>query len=272
MTLVPRDARLEAFLLDHHQRFPQRVDQRRRQRVVVLASHPVVLEQPEIEVEAAARHEPRAGGARHRNRTQARRRADALLRAGVGDVDAPSGQVHFLAAERRHGVDDGQRARLAGNRRQLPDRIAHARRGLRVHHAHDVRAVAAELVAQPLWIDRTAPFHVDATNARAVALEDLRQPIAEVAAHDDDAAHPLGDAVGDRRFHRRRAGARRRQRQRFLVCAEDALERGADVIQERYEIGIEVAEHRRRHRADDARGNQAGSGSEKNAFGSGKWQ
>ena len=45
VALVPRPARLEPFLLDDRQRLVQRVDQRRRHRVVILAAQPVVLEQ-----------------------------------------------------------------------------------------------------------------------------------------------------------------------------------------------------------------------------------
>ena len=54
MPLVPRPARLEPFFLHDRQRLAQRVDERRRHRVVVLATDPVVLEQLQIEVEAAA--------------------------------------------------------------------------------------------------------------------------------------------------------------------------------------------------------------------------
>src|SRR5205085_8722041 len=46
-------ARLEAFLADGDERFTQRVDQRRGDRVVVLAAYPVVLEQPDVEIEGA---------------------------------------------------------------------------------------------------------------------------------------------------------------------------------------------------------------------------
>ena len=43
--LVPRPARLQSFFFDAGERFAQRVDQRRGHRVVILAPHPVVLEQ-----------------------------------------------------------------------------------------------------------------------------------------------------------------------------------------------------------------------------------
>ena len=57
----------------------KRVDQRGAHRVVVLASDPVVLEQPQVQIEAAARHQPLARRARHGDRRHTRGRADALL-------------------------------------------------------------------------------------------------------------------------------------------------------------------------------------------------
>ena len=53
---MARPARLEPFFLDDDERLVQRVDERRRDRVVILAADPVVLEQREIQIEAARRH------------------------------------------------------------------------------------------------------------------------------------------------------------------------------------------------------------------------
>ena len=72
---VPRPSRLEPLLLDGRERLVQRVDERRRDRVVVLPPHPVVLEQAEVEVEAAAGHAARERRRREGDRRQARRRA-----------------------------------------------------------------------------------------------------------------------------------------------------------------------------------------------------
>jgi hypothetical protein len=99
MTFMPREPRLQPLLLDDLQRLAQRVDQVRAERVVILAVHPVVFEQLQIQVEAAARDQPLAGRAGDRDRGHARRCADALLRAGIRDIDAPPGQVHVVSAE-----------------------------------------------------------------------------------------------------------------------------------------------------------------------------
>jgi hypothetical protein len=86
--LVPRPARLKPLLFDRRQRFVERVDQRRRHRVVVLARDPVVLEQPEVEMEAPAGGAPGEGRRSKRDRRKPGRRADALLRAAVARIDA----------------------------------------------------------------------------------------------------------------------------------------------------------------------------------------
>src|SRR3954471_9464141 len=52
---MPRPPRLQPFLFDDRQRFVQRVNQRSRDRVMVFAANPEILEQPEIQVEAARR-------------------------------------------------------------------------------------------------------------------------------------------------------------------------------------------------------------------------
>ena len=97
----------------------QRADQRRRHRVVILPAHPVVLEQLQIEVEAAALHAPRERARAEHDRRQARRRAQTFLRAAVDGVDAPGADIERMAAERRDRVDDRERAVLARDRRQL---------------------------------------------------------------------------------------------------------------------------------------------------------
>ena len=60
------------------QSFGQGIDKRRGDRVVVLAAHPVVLEKPKVQIEAATRHRSRASRRLPDNRRHARRRAHAV--------------------------------------------------------------------------------------------------------------------------------------------------------------------------------------------------
>ena len=96
-----------------------------------------------------------------------------------------------------------------------------------------------------------------ARHRRAVALEHLRQPIAEVAGDHDERARAGRGEVGDRRFHPRRAGARRRRGSTRPSPAPNAdAEPRAHVVEDRHHLRIEMAEHRGRHRAHDTRGDR----------------
>ena len=105
--------------------------------------------------------------------------------------------VERMAAERRHRVDDRQRAVLARDRRQLLDRVQHAGRRFRVHHRHDVGRRRLQRAPQRVGIARPAPLDVEPRDRRAVALAHLREPIAEVAGDDDERARALA-APGSR--------------------------------------------------------------------------
>src|SRR5262245_15782340 len=102
-----------------------------------------------------------------------------------------------MTAKRRHSVHDRERAVLASDRCELLDRVAHASRRFRVHHADDVGALVAKLVAKLLWIDRSPPLDLDASNRGAIPLENLCEPVTKVAGDDHYAAHAVGDKVGD---------------------------------------------------------------------------
>ena len=89
------------------------------------------------------RRTPHAGsGARgKRNRRQTRRRAQPLLRAAVTGVSAPAPDIDRVRAERRHRIDDRQRAVPPRDRADLGHGIQHARGRLGVHHRDDVGSV-----------------------------------------------------------------------------------------------------------------------------------
>jgi hypothetical protein len=94
--------------------------------VVILAAQPVVLEQREIEIEAAALHAPLERPRSEHHRREARRTAQTFLGAAEARIDPPAVDVERMTAERGDRVDDGQRAVLARDRGQLIDGIEHA--------------------------------------------------------------------------------------------------------------------------------------------------
>ena len=135
-----------------------------------------------------------------------------------------------------------------------------------MHHPDDVGTLPLQLIAQPLRVDCASPLDVDAPHLASVALEHLRQPITEVAGDDHDAARAIGDGVRHGGFHGGGAGARGGDGEGLAVGAEDALQGRAHFVEHRDEVGIEMAEYGRGHRAHDARGDQARARAEQNAF------
>src|SRR5947199_5638200 len=137
--LVTRPPRFESLLLDDRERFVERVHERGRHRVMVLALRPIFLEQREIEIEAAALDTPLECPRREDDRRQSGRRAQTFLRAAVDRVEAPCRYIERMAAERRDRVHDRQSVVLPRNRRQLANRIEDAGRFLRMNQTDDLR-------------------------------------------------------------------------------------------------------------------------------------
>src|SRR3954453_12050003 len=97
---MPLPAILEAFLVDDREPLAERVEHGRRGGVVVAVAGVVAVEQLEVEVPGV---DDRLAGAQalqrarsNRNRREAGRTPEALLRAAIGDVDA------ILVEEDRH--------------------------------------------------------------------------------------------------------------------------------------------------------------------------
>ena len=136
---VPRPARLQPFLQHEPQPFAQGVDHRDRRGVVVEAVARPSSAATHRQVEIPALHlrlalADRLDGARaERHRRQARRTAQALLRATVNRVDLPGVQRQRHAAQRRDRVDEQQRvelvAQLAELLRSAARRRSRSRRG-----------------------------------------------------------------------------------------------------------------------------------------------
>ena len=146
-------------------------------------------------------------------------------------------------------------------------RVQDAGRRLRLHHRDDVgRRAVASAARTACGIAGAAPLDVDPRHVRAVALEDLRQPRAEVAGHHHQHLRARRGDVGDRRLHPRRAGARHRNANAPLPRAEHAAQLAAHLVQDPHHLGIEMAQNGVGHRAHDARGNGARAGPEKQAF------
>ena len=122
----------------------------------------------------------------HRDGRQAGRHAQALLGAGVGDVDVPGVDLDGDAAERGDAVDEQQGVALA--LAEGLDVVADAGRRLGVDDGdHGGRRVGAE---QRGGVERAAPGRLDPHDLGPAAAGHVAHPLAEhpVDADDDHVA------------------------------------------------------------------------------------
>ena len=110
---VPGVAGFEPFFQDQPQRFVQAVGHVDRRGVVIDALlAPVLGQHRDVEIPALhlglAPSTTSMARSLKRDRRQARRTAQALLRAGINRVDLPAVDFDRHAAQRRHGVDQQQ--------------------------------------------------------------------------------------------------------------------------------------------------------------------
>ena len=135
---VAGNAVVQTLLKHQPQGLTQGVDHAHGRRVVVHAgpAGPVLEQQTQIQVPASGLHRPSLygveppgadGDGRHPGR-----RAQALLRRAVGEVDVNVVEVHAGAAEGGHGVDEEKGVVVVGQLAEVVQRLKHAGRGFGV--------------------------------------------------------------------------------------------------------------------------------------------
>ena len=192
----------------------QRDDHAGRRRVVVGAPGAgrlarVPAEQPEVEVPALRLLDPPLPRpVVDRERREARRDAQALLRAGVGQVDAPLVQPH------RHRRRARSRSRPAAARRPCRRPAARGRTAPRSRSRRAPRRSASAPGGRPARGRRRPAAPTRARPARprprtATATSTIRCPNSPLTATTTTSPGP--HRVDERRLHARRAGGRQRQ-------------------------------------------------------------
>jgi len=247
---VTHEDGLLTLLEQHHQRLVQTVEGVDRGGVVIGTSAlaaPVAHQEAEIAQPVAGLL--LAGGDRllgppgQRDGGQARRRREALLAARIDHVGVPGGGVHRDAAQRGHTVDDGERPVLASDPAQGRGVAARAGGGLGVDEGQHLGRGPLQRLLDPARIDRLAPLVLDGDHLGAGAAGHVGHPAAE---HPVDGDHgPVAglEEVHDRRLHP--GGARRGQRDAGVIGgAHQPLQGGLDVLHQRLELGVEVADGR----------------------------
>ena len=247
---MPFPAVLQSFFLDQTQGFEQRVEHRGRGGVMVaVGHHQIVGDQADVEIPGAA-----SLGAllqqlgrtwRHGDGRQARRTAQALLRAAVGHVDPGLVDLDRHGAQRRHAVGDHDRADFVSGLADGLAALEHAGRGLGRHVHHDLGLLPADELRSFLVTKILTPGLLEADDLSSLALGHFGHPITEVPAGEH---HDLGvgiDEVGDGRLHAGAAGAGDDERE-FVLSAEHLAEHLLDAGADLEEVGIEMPDYRLR--------------------------
>ena len=130
--------------------------------MVGAAVAPVTLQILQVEIEALHRRLPGSdhlhGPLVEGDWSEARRCAEALLSTAVADVDSPLVDLHVVAAQGCHGVDDGECAVAVDHLQDFRQRGQDAGGGLGVDDPDGLDAVmSGELVAEGLRVNGLAP-------------------------------------------------------------------------------------------------------------------
>ena len=259
---VARPAVLQTLFGHHHQAFAQRVEQRGRRGVVILAAAVIGIQQLQVEIPGLHRSgaglEALEGARRDGHGREPGRAAQALLGATVGDVDAVLVDQHRHAAERRDAIGDDQRSGLVG---RLADRlrlVVHAGGGFGLHEGHHVRLLAADELARFLRVERLAPMLGEPDDLGALAACHFADAVGEEAVGQQrEFAAGLGE-VGHRGFHAGTAGAGYRQVElvrRRVGVAQQRANLAGHLEEERIEVS-----HDRLAPWPDRRGERPGPG------------
>jgi hypothetical protein len=140
---------------------------------------------------------------------------------------------------------------LAGESGDVLEGLEHARRCLTVDHRHQPGATTRERRGDPLGCDHPAPLLAHRDDLGAAALGDLDQQQAEAPALAHDHAITWLDQRGDGRLQPGPAGAGDGKRARVVRLEGEAAQLH-HLGHDRGELGVEVAQQRRRHRAQHA--------------------
>jgi hypothetical protein len=174
--------------------------------------------------------------------------------------------LHRDAAERRHRVDDEQRPVVVAELAEALERLLRSRRRLGVDERHGLDlAVLLQRLLDALDREHLAPGHLELHELAAAAADDVRHAHPEDAADADEDGVARLDHVDERRLHARRprAGDGDGEHVRGL---EDRPQHRLDLVHDEQELGVEVPEERRRHRAQHARRHRARAGAEEEAL------
>src|ERR1035438_2026956 len=273
--LMPRDARVEAFLDNDQERLVQRIGHVDGRGVMVeaaTAATDVILAQhrhieiPGLHLGLARIHAGQRAFAEADGR-QAGRAAQALLGAAIDGVDTPVIHAYLMPAETGHHVHYEQRIMFVDNISEAGERLMSASAGLGMDDAQQPGLrVAVERGADLCEGEDVAPRCFDDMDLGAATIHHVLHPGAEDAVDaDDDFIARLDQVAGDA-FHAGHAGAANGEGER-VFGAEDLAQQFAGLVHDGDILGVKVADRGRGHSAQDALGDRTWAGSHEDAFG-----
>ena len=237
--------------------------------MVILVAGVEAVQQLQIEIPGlhgrGARLEPLEGARGDGHGRKSGRAAEAFLGAAIGNVDAVFVHQYGHATEGGDAIGDRQRSGLVG---RLADRlglIVHAGRRFGLHKSDHVRLLAADEVANLLRVVRLAPSLRELHHFGALTAGHLTDTVGEKSVGEQRKLAARLGKIGHGRFHAGAARAGNGQTERVFGGVSVPQE-GADLIGDLEEVGIQVPDDILRHGGVDARGDHAGSRSEKQTF------
>ena len=243
--------------------------------MVVLVAGIIGVQQQQVQVprlhRRGARLEAFQRARRHRDGRQARRAAQAFLRATVGDVDAVFVHQHGHAAQRGDAIADHQRVHLVRRLANGFRVVEHAGRGFGLHEGHQARLLAPDEFADFLGVVGLAPRFGQTHHLGALAAGHFADAIGEKAVGQQREFPPRLGEVGHGRFHARASGPRDGQVE-FVLGRKGIAQQRADLVRHLEEERIQVSHHGLRHSPVNAWGHHAGAGTEKEALGRHEWR
>ncbi len=181
--------------------------------MVVALAGPILVQKLGIQIPASYRmlalRERLHSSSAERNRREAWRTANALLRAAIRRVDAPVIDFDLDASERGHRIQENHRAMGLGQAGNLVHRLQHAGRGLSMHESDDFEGGGLQNTLHPLGVGGPPPFTLDERDFCLLPFRHLANAIPEIAVHANEHLVSRLQQIGDAKLHPRRTGSRR---------------------------------------------------------------
>lgn len=155
---------------------------------------------------------------------------------------------------------------VVGDAGDVIERLPGAGRGLGVDDCDHLCRTRFEGILDLLGCDDTAPLDIHPPNLRPAARRDVAHALPEQPGDADEHFVARLHHIAQRRLHPRAAGARDGQGE-VVLGLKDVTQQLHGAVGDGEKLGVEVPDHRRGHRAQDAGINIARAGAHQDSLG-----